>query len=154
MATVALNLCLSLQRDVKLLNCMFINNCKQSANSAKDMPGSPTTHNNKHNMMHIMTTRYMQPGRICFHNPFMQSEFERASVLDLKGEIEKEMRGFCRQMKACTDNDGNLVNRPVYTGKRPAGSGDDDYVLVTLLGGYWHDEFWKNKKYAPYWTNL
>ncbi len=152
---IALNLCLSLARDVKLINCKFVTNCKENAgDAARNMPGSPTTYYNKQNMMHIITTRYMQPGRICFHKPFMQSEHERVRTLDLKGEIVQEHRNFCKQMKECVDRDGNMVMRPVYTGKPPAGAGDDDYVICSLLAAYWHDEFWRNKKYMPYWVNI
>ena len=153
----AVDMCAAMKHQIQLDNHMFVmEDRSQGYRSSRsqapqyDLPGSHTTRAKKAQMMHLITTRYMQPRRICFHQPFMIAEVDRCRVPDLKAEVVKQIRGFCKKLKPRVNHDGCIEQEIVYSGKPPIGSGDDDYVMVLLMAPYHEQRFFENPRNQSY----
>ena len=82
------------------------------------------------------------------------ADVDRCRVPDMKAEVVKQIRGFCKKLKPRINHDGCVDMEIVYSGKPPIGSGDDDYVIVLMMAPYHEDRFFKNPRNRAYFHGI
>ena len=147
----AVDLQKELKYTLRLENHMFM--LEDGGNGRKDLPGSVTTHTKKLEMVQLLIKHYLQPQRICYHDPFIVVMDEMAGVEDVQLEVTKQLRGFKQKRRYHTDAEENVACQIIYTGKEPVGT-NDDFVMALLIAVYHEKKFREDPRYAPYWHLL
>jgi hypothetical protein len=119
----------------------------------KDLPGSITTHAKKIEMVQLLIREYLQPGRICYHDPFIVTMEEDSAIVDfVQLEVTRQLRGFKQKRRYRTDGEDTVRCQIVYTGKEPVGT-NDDFVMALLLAVYHERDFRTDQRFIKQLEN-
>jgi len=98
-----------------------------------DLPGSITTHRNKHQSVNLLIEEYFKPEMILFHEPFVISQKEVTAVENVQLEYVAQIRNFKKQRLQKKDAEGNPINQIIFTGKKTGGRNDDFVSALQML---------------------
>jgi hypothetical protein len=116
-------------------------------NGRKDLPGSVTTHTKKLEMVDLLIKEYLEPRRICYHDPFLCTLEDDSAVPDsVQLEVTRQLRGFKQKRRYRPDADDQVVCQIIYTGKEPVGT-NDDFVIALLIAVYYERKFRQDARY-------
>lgn len=140
-------------KDYHLDDVEFICEDKSSKNGNSyekdDLPGIVTTRENKPEMVENLIYHYLSKNRLVFYRHFLTIDQDNVVIDDLREEIVRQFRNFCRKMIAKNLPDQTIDLIPKYSGKHRGNN--DDFVLAILLGCHVYTLFYALDKYRRLW---
>ena len=142
---------LELQRTLKHqlhTTCQFMTEDKRKDSVQSELPGSYTTHTKKIEMVHNIINRYLKPHKIVVNDDFIvtfSESIEATSGIQVKKEMERQMRNFSRIKQYRKHKDCSLYCEFFYNGK--SSGENDDQVMAIIINALMYKWFMEKDKY-------